>query len=34
MAVKRLQNYINGEWVDAQTNEYVEIVNAARMEVW
>ena len=33
MAVKRLQNYINGEWVDAQTDEYVEIINPARMEL-
>jgi len=29
MTVKRLQNYINGEWVDAQTDEYVEIINPA-----
>lgn len=30
MAVKRLQNYINGEWVDATTDKYNEIINPAR----
>lgn len=30
MALKRLQNYINGEWVDTQTEEYLEIINPAR----
>ena len=33
MAVKRLQNYINGQWVDAQTDDYVKIINPARMEL-
>jgi malonate-semialdehyde dehydrogenase (acetylating)/methylmalonate-semialdehyde dehydrogenase len=30
MSVSRLQNYINGEWVEAKTDEYVEIVNPAQ----
>jgi len=30
MAVKRLQNFINGEWIDAKTDKYVEIINPAR----
>ena len=29
MQVKRLQNFINGEWVDAKTDKYVEIINPA-----
>lgn len=33
MAVKRLQNYINGEWVDSTAREFVEIKNPARGEV-
>ena len=33
MAVKRLQNYINGEWVDSTTDEFVEIINPARGEL-
>jgi malonate-semialdehyde dehydrogenase (acetylating)/methylmalonate-semialdehyde dehydrogenase len=33
MAVKRLQNYINGEWVDSTTKEFVEIKNPARGEL-
>jgi len=33
MGVKRLDNYINGEWVEARTDEYVEIINPARMEL-
>jgi len=33
MAVKKLQNYINGEWVDSATSEFVEIINPARGEV-
>lgn len=30
MAVRRLQNFINGEWVDATTDKFVEIINPAR----
>jgi malonate-semialdehyde dehydrogenase (acetylating)/methylmalonate-semialdehyde dehydrogenase len=30
MPAKRLQNFINGEWVDAKTDKYVEIINPAR----
>jgi len=30
MAVKRLQNFINGEWIDASTDKFVEIINPAR----
>jgi malonate-semialdehyde dehydrogenase (acetylating)/methylmalonate-semialdehyde dehydrogenase len=30
MAVKKLQNFINGEWVDASTDTFVEIINPAR----
>ena len=30
MAVTRLQNYINGEWVDATTDNFNEIINPAR----
>ncbi len=33
MAVKRLQNYINGEWVDSAADEVVEIINPARGEL-
>ncbi len=33
MAVKRLQNYVNGEWVDSTTSECVEIKNPARGEL-
>ena len=33
MGVKRLENYINGEWVEARTDEYVEIINPAWMEL-
>ena len=29
MPVERLQNFINGEWVDAKTDKYVEIINPA-----
>lgn len=29
MAVKRLQNFINGEWVDSTTDKFVEIMNPA-----
>ncbi|MCK5723922.1 MAG: aldehyde dehydrogenase family protein, partial [Gammaproteobacteria bacterium] len=30
MTVKRLQNFINGEWIDASTDKFVEIINPAR----
>ena len=30
MAVKKLQNFINGEWVDASTDTFVKIINPAR----
>lgn len=30
MAAKRLQNFINGEWIDASTDTFVEIINPAR----
>lgn len=30
MAARRLQNFINGEWVDATTDKFVEIINPAR----
>jgi malonate-semialdehyde dehydrogenase (acetylating)/methylmalonate-semialdehyde dehydrogenase len=33
MAVKRLQNYINGEWIDSTAREFVEIKNPARGEL-
>jgi malonate-semialdehyde dehydrogenase (acetylating)/methylmalonate-semialdehyde dehydrogenase len=33
MAVKRLQNYINGEWVESTATEFVEIKNPARGEL-
>ncbi len=33
MSIPRLQNYINGEWVDAQADKYNEIINPARGEV-
>ena len=33
MGVKRLQNYINGEWIDSTAREFVEIKNPARGEL-
>jgi len=33
MALKRLQNYINGEWIDSTAREFVEIKNPARGEL-
>ena len=33
MAVPRLQNYINGEWVDATAVKYNRIINPARQEL-
>ncbi len=33
MDVARLQNYIDGEWVEAQTGEYSDVVNPARGEL-
>ena len=33
MAVPRLRNYINGEWIDATTDNYNEIMNPARQEL-
>lgn len=31
--VRKLRNYINGEWVESKTNEYEEVVNPATKEV-
>jgi malonate-semialdehyde dehydrogenase (acetylating)/methylmalonate-semialdehyde dehydrogenase len=33
MDVPRLQNFIDGEWVEAQTGEYADVVNPARGEI-
>ncbi|MGC9195092.1 MAG: aldehyde dehydrogenase family protein, partial [Syntrophobacteraceae bacterium] len=33
MDVARLKNYIDGEWVEAQTDEYADVVNPARGEL-
>lgn len=33
MAVPRLKNYINGEWVDASAARYNQIINPARQEL-
>ncbi len=33
MGVPRLQNYINGEWVDATAVKYNRIINPARQEL-
>ena len=33
MAVTRLKNYIDGEWVEAHTDHYADVVNPARGEI-
>lgn len=33
MDVARLKNYIDGEWVESQTDEYADVVNPARGEI-
>jgi malonate-semialdehyde dehydrogenase (acetylating)/methylmalonate-semialdehyde dehydrogenase len=33
MAVRRLKNYIHGEWVDAGTDQHIDVINPAHMEV-
>lgn len=30
MPAPRLRNYIDGEWIEAQTDEYAEVINPAR----
>jgi malonate-semialdehyde dehydrogenase (acetylating)/methylmalonate-semialdehyde dehydrogenase len=33
MAADRLKNYINGEWVEARTDQYADVINPARGEL-
>ncbi len=33
MAVTRLKNFIHGEWVEAQTKQYADVINPARGEI-
>jgi malonate-semialdehyde dehydrogenase (acetylating)/methylmalonate-semialdehyde dehydrogenase len=33
MEVKKLKNYINGEWVESKTNRWLEVRNPAKDEV-
>ena len=32
MSIRKLKNYINGEWVDSQTTTYETVVNPATKE--
>ena len=31
--VRRLKNYINGEWVNSQTSNYEDVLNPATKEI-
>ncbi len=33
MAVKKLKNYINGQWVESKTDQWLEVRNPAKDEV-
>ena len=33
MEVKKLKNYINGQWVESKTNQWLEVKNPAKDEV-
>ena len=30
---KKLQNYINGEWVDSESGKFTDVINPATQEV-